>query len=136
MTPQVRHFMETWERAFEAGDANLLGPVISERCELHSAVVLEPEVNKAYLIEILDGAMKLADEFSYRKKWIDDSDIIFEFEGSVDGQKFTGFERIWLDDMGMAIRFEIAMRRLTTLVAFSAKVREHAMHYQPEAANT
>ena len=42
MTPQVKHFLETWHKAVETRDEGLLASIIAEGCELHSPVVWKP----------------------------------------------------------------------------------------------
>jgi hypothetical protein len=135
MTPQVKHFIEHWHEAVRERDAQKLSAIIAEGCELHSPVVWKPSADKHYLLHILTGVITLVEGFEYRKEWVDGNEIILEFTGTVDGKSLLGIDKITLNDAGQMERIEVLIRPLNTLIEFATRMREHALRYQPEAAN-
>jgi hypothetical protein len=135
MTPQVKHFLDSWHRAVETRDERLLASIIAEGCELHSPVVWKPSADKHYLLHILMGVITTIDGFVYRQQWVDGNEIILEFTGSVDGKGLVGIDKISLNDDGHMNRIEVLIRPMNTLMEFAARMREHALRYKPEAAN-
>lgn len=135
MTPQVKHFLDSWHRAVETRDERLLASIIAEGCELHSPVVWKPSADKHYLLHILMGVITTIDGFAYRQQWVDGNEIILEFTGSVDGKGLVGIDKISLNDDGHMNRIEVLIRPMNTLMEFAARMREHALRYKPEAAN-
>ncbi|MHA6288621.1 nuclear transport factor 2 family protein [Maricaulis sp. CAU 1757] len=135
MTPQVKHFIDTWHKAVETRDAALLDSIIAEGCELHSPVVWKPSADKRYLIHILMGVITTIEGFKYRQQWVETNEIILEFTGEVDGMGLVGIDKISLDDDGCMCRIEVLIRPLNTLIEFATKMRQHALRYKPEAAN-
>ena len=136
MTPQVKQFLETWHHAVKNRDAQALSSIIAEGCELHSPVVWKPSSDKAYLLHILSGVINLVEGFDYRKEWVDGNEIILEFTGTVDGKGLLGIDKITLNDEGKMERIEVLIRPLNTMIEFATRMREHALRYQPEAANS
>ena len=122
MTPQVKHFLDSWHRAVETRDEALLASIIAEGCELHSPVVWKPSADKHYLLHILMGVITTIDGFAYRQQW-------------VDGKGLVGIDKISLNDDGHMNRIEVLIRPMNTLMEFAARMREHALRYKPEAAN-
>ena len=135
MTPQVKHFLDSWHRAVETRDEALLASIIAEGCELHSPVVWKPSADKHYLLHILMGVITTIDGFAYRQQWVDGNEIILEFTGTVDGKGLVGIDKISLNDDGHMNRIEVLIRPMNTLMEFAARMREHALRYKPEAAN-
>ncbi|WP_417476055.1 nuclear transport factor 2 family protein [Maricaulis sp.] len=136
MTPQVKHFLENWHTAVRNRDRDLLDSIIAEGCELHSPVVWKPSSDKHYLLHILMGVISIVEDFDYRKQWVDGNMLILEFTGTVDGKGLLGIDRITVDDEGRMCRIEVLIRPLNTLIEFATRMREHALRYQPEAANS
>ncbi|WP_417492172.1 nuclear transport factor 2 family protein [Maricaulis sp.] len=136
MTPQVKHFLENWHTAVRNRDRDLLASIIAEGCELHSPVVWKPSADKHYLLHILMGVISIVEDFDYRKQWVDGNMLILEFTGTVDGKGLLGIDRITVDDEGRMCRIEVLIRPLNTLIEFATRMREHALRYQPEAANS
>tara|TARA_R110000868_G_scaffold9738_5_gene47922 strand:+ start:1159 stop:1569 length:411 start_codon:yes stop_codon:yes gene_type:complete len=136
MTPQVKHFLENWHTAVRNRDRDLLDSIIAEGCELHSPVVWKPSNDKHYLLHILMGVISIVEDFDYRKEWVDGNMLILEFTGTVDGKGLLGIDRITVDDEGRMCRIEVLIRPLNTLIEFATRMREHALRYQPEAANS
>lgn len=135
MTPQVKHFLDTWHRAVETRDETLLASIIAEGCELHSPVVWKPSADTHYLLHILMGVITTIEGFAYRQEWVDGNEIILEFTGTVDGKGLVGIDKISLDDAGHMNRIEVLIRPMNTLLEFATRMREHALRYKPEAAN-
>lgn len=135
MTPQVKHFLDEWHGAVENRDRDRLDAIIAEGCELHSPVVWKPSADKHYLLHILMGVITTIDGFQYRDQWVKDNEIILEFTGTVDGKGLSAIDRITLNDEGKMCRIEVMIRPLNTLIEFATRMREHALRYQPEAAN-
>jgi hypothetical protein len=135
MTPQVKHFLDTWHQAVRDRDADLIASIIAEGCELHSPVVWKPSADKHYLVHILMGVINTVEGFEYRKEWVEGDDLILEFTGTVDGKGLVGIDKITLDDQGHMARIEVLIRPLNTLIEFATRMREHALRYKPEAAN-
>lgn len=135
MTPQVKHFLDSWHRAVETRDEALLASIVAEGCELHSPVVWKPSADKHYLLHILMGVITTVDGFSYRRQWVEGNEILLEFTGTVDGKGLVGIDKISLDDDGHMNRIEVLIRPMNTLMEFAARMREHALRYKPEAAN-
>ncbi|WP_300541695.1 hypothetical protein [Maricaulis sp.] len=135
MTPQVKHFLDTWHAAVRERSQAKLESIIAEGCELHSPVVWKPSADKHYLLHILMGVITNIEGFAYRQDWIDGNEIMLEFTGTVDGKDLVGIDKITLDDAGKMARIEVLIRPLNTLVEFAGKMREHALRYKPEAAN-
>ncbi|WP_417493408.1 nuclear transport factor 2 family protein [Maricaulis sp.] len=136
MTPQVKHFLENWHTAVRNRDRDLLESIIAEGCELHSPVVWKPSADKHYLLHILMGVISIIEDFDYRKEWVDGNMVILEFTGTVDGKGLLGIDRITIDDEGRMCRIEVLIRPLNTLIEFATRMREHALRYKPEAANS
>jgi hypothetical protein len=136
MTPQVKHFLDSWHRAVETRDEALLASIIAEGCELHSPVVWKPTADKHYLLHILMGVITTIDGFDYRQQWVDGNEILLEFTGTVDGKGLVGIDKISLDDDGHMNRIEVLIRPMNTLIEFATRMREHALRYKPEAANS
>ncbi|WP_417468226.1 nuclear transport factor 2 family protein [Maricaulis sp.] len=136
MTPQVKHFLENWHTAVRDRDRELLASIIAEGCELHSPVVWKPSADKHYLLHILMGVISIIEDFDYRKEWVDGNMLILEFTGTVDGKGLLGIDRITVDDEGRMCRIEVLIRPLNTLIEFATRMREHALRYQSEAANS
>lgn len=136
MTPQVKHFLDSWHRAVETRDEALLASIIAEGCELHSPVVWKPTADKHYLLHILMGVITTVDGFDYRRQWVDGNEILLEFTGTVDGKGLVGIDKISLDDDGHMSRIEVLIRPMNTLIEFATRMREHALRYKPEAANS
>lgn len=135
MTPQVKHFLETWHKAVETRDSEMIKSIMAEHCELHSPVVWKPSADTRYILHILMGVISIVEDFAYRKEWVEGNELILEFTGTVDGKGLVGFDRITIDDAGKMTRIEVLMRPLNTLVDFAERMREHALRYKPEAAN-
>ena len=135
MTPQVKHFLAEWHGAVESRDRDRLDGIIAEGCELHSPVVWKPSADKHYLLHILMGVITTIEGFSYCDEWVKDNEIILEFTGTLDGKGLVGIDRITLNDDGQMIAIEVLIRPLNTLIEFATRMREHALRYQPEAAN-
>lgn len=136
MTPQVKHFLDSWHRAVETRDEALLASIIAEGCELHSPVVWKPTADKHYLLHILMGVITTIDGFDYRQQWVEGNEILLEFTGTVDGKGLVGIDKISLDDDGQMNRIEVLIRPMNTLIEFATRMREHALRYKPEAANS
>ncbi|MEA1942894.1 MAG: nuclear transport factor 2 family protein [Pseudomonadota bacterium] len=136
MTPQVKHFLDSWHRAVETRDEALLASIIAEGCELHSPVVWKPAADKHYLLHILMGVITTIDGFDYRRQWVDGNEILLEFTGTVDGKGLVGIDKISLNDDGHMDRIEVLIRPMNTLIEFATRMREHALRYKPEAANS
>lgn len=136
MTPQVKHFLDSWHRAVETRDEALLASIIAEGCELHSPVVWKPTADKHYLLHILMGVITTIDGFDYRQQWVEGNEILLEFTGTVDGMGLVGIDKISLDDDGHMNRIEVLIRPMNTLIEFATRMREHALRYKPEAANS
>jgi len=135
MTPQVKHFLDSWHRAVETRDEALLASIIAEGCELHSPVVWKPTADKHYLLHILMGVITTVEGFAYRQQWVEGNEIMLEFTGTVDGKGLVGIDKISLNDDGHMDRIEVLIRPMNTLMEFAARMREHALRYRPEAAN-
>ena len=135
MTPQVKHFLETWHEAVRTRDADKLASIIAEGCALHSPVVWKPSHDKRYLLHILMGVITNVENFAYRREWVDGNEIILEFTGEVEELGLLGIDKITLNEAGQMERIEVLIRPLNTLVEFASKMRQHALRYKPEAAN-
>jgi len=136
MTPQVKHFLDSWHRAVETRDEALLASIIAEGCELHSPVVWKPTADKHYLLHILMGVISTIEGFDYRQQWVEGNEIMLEFTGTVDGKGLVGIDKISLNDEGHMDRIEVLIRPMNTLIEFATRMREHALRYKPEAANS
>ena len=136
MTPQAKHFMEKWHRAVQNRDMELISSIIADGCELHSPVIWKPSSDKPYLIHILLGVITIVDGFSYRQEWHDGNDIMLEFTGTVDGKALVGIDKITLNADGKMERIEVLIRPLNTLMEFAVRMRERALNYTPEPANS
>ncbi len=136
MTPQMKHFLDEWHGAVKTRDRARLDAIIADGCELCSPVVWKPTQDKHYLMHILMGVVETIEGFHYRDQWIKENEIILEFAGTVDGKGLTAIDRISLNDEGKMIRIEVMMRPLNTLIEFATRMREHALRYKPEAANS
>ena len=99
-------------------------------------MVWKPSNDKHYLLHILMGVISIVEDFDYRKEWVDGNMLILEFTGTVDGKGLLGIDRITVDDEGRMCRIEVLIRPLNTLIEFATRMREHALRYQPEAANS
>ena len=81
MTPQVKHFLETWHKAVETRDAEMIKSIMAEHCELHSPVVWKPSADTRYILHILMGVISIVEDFAYRKEWVEGNELILEFTG-------------------------------------------------------
>jgi len=103
-----------WDRIVREHDAPALAKLLAEDVVFHSPVVHAPQRGRARTMVILEAALQVFGNpsFRYVRTLRGDRDAVLEFELTIDATEVNGVDMIRWDDSGRIVDFKVMLRPL------------------------
>ncbi len=122
--PNSQTQLAQWHEAIATKNDALLLDLLAEDVELSSPVFWRPKQGKTQVQLILKTVIRVFEDFSYHRQWINDSSWSLEFSARVADKALKGIDLIELNNEGKIIRLEVFIRPLNALQVFALAMNE------------
>ena len=122
--PNSQTQLAQWHEAVATKNDALLLDLLAEDVELASPVFWRPKQGKTQVHLILKTIIRVFEDFSYHRQWINDNSWSLEFSARVADKALKGIDLIELNDEGKIVHLEVFIRPLNALQVFALAMGE------------
>lgn len=122
--PDPQTQLAQWHEAVATKNDALLLDLLAETVELCSPAFWRPKQGKDEVQLILKTVIRVFEDFSYHRQWINGNSWSLEFSARVADKALKGIDLIELNDEGKIVRLEVFIRPLNALQVFAVTTNE------------
>ena len=122
----IKHSIKLWHRMLATGNLKLLDEILADDVVFYSPVLHTPQKGKKLTAMYLAAAYQIfsANDFTYHKQIIKDTQAALEFETQIDGIVINGIDILECNKTGKISSFKVMIRPLQGLQMVQAKMFE------------
>jgi hypothetical protein len=122
ISDSVKLFLDAWHLTVQKKDLSMIDSFITDEVILVSPALFQPKVGKKVVIQLLTDVIHSFDEYQITKTWIDENEIILEFDARVKERKIQGIDKITLNAEGHLVQLKVFIRPFSGLKALIASI--------------
>ena len=131
LAPAVAASLEQWHEMVARTDLADLPAILHPRAVFRSPMAFTPYPGAQAVQLILGTVVKVFDDFSYGREFVDADGhgVVLEFSAKVNGKELKGIDMIRFDDEGKIVEFEVMVRPLSGLQALGEEMGKRLAPY-------
>ncbi len=124
LSPAAAKSLQKWHDMIAKLDLSDLESIVAENAVFRSPVANTPYPGKKVVCIVLRGAMKVFEDFEYRRELFDsENSVCLEFAASVGEKVLKGIDLIKFDADGKIVEFEVMVRPATGVMALGEAMK-------------
>jgi hypothetical protein len=123
-SPAAAVSLQKWHDMIAKVDLSDLESIVAEDAVFRSPVANTPYPGKKVVCVVLRGAMKVFQDFVYRRELYDDANsVCLEFAARVGDKTLKGIDLVKFDAAGKIVEFEVMVRPATGVMALGEAMK-------------
>jgi len=122
MPDRVENFLTEWHRMVAAKDLDALGSLLSEDVSLGVPPYWEKLRGHALAQHLLGLIVNTIADFSYRREWLQGTELALEFTGRIGDLDLQGIDLITLDEQCRVTNLDVLMRPVNAVLALRDEI--------------
>lgn len=124
LSPSAAKSLAKWHDMISKVDLSDLESIVADNAVFRSPVANTPYPGKQVVCIVLRGAMKVFEDFEYRRELFDsENSVCLEFAARVGDKELKGIDLVKFDDAGKIVAFEVMVRPLTGVMALGEAMK-------------
>jgi len=124
LTAAAKTSLAKWHDMISKVDLSDLESIVADNAVFRSPVANTPYPGKQVVCVVLRGAMKVFEDFVYRRELYDDENsVCLEFAARVGDKELKGIDLVKFDAAGKIVEFEVMVRPLTGVMALGEAMK-------------
>ena len=121
-------FIENWHLTITKKDLSYMIEWVTDDVVLYSPALFHPKKGRAEVEPLLRDVLASLEGYKVTKTWIDENEILLEFEATVNGKSLQGIDRITLNSAGKMTQLKVLIRPYNGLTALMKAVVQRNIH--------
>lgn len=124
LSPAAAGSLKKWHDMIAKADLSELESIVAENAVFRSPVANTPYPGKKVVCVVLRGAMKVFQDFEYRRELFDDANsVCLEFAARVGDKELKGIDLVKFDEAGKIVEFDVMVRPATGVMALGEAMK-------------
>jgi len=128
-------FLDMWHRCVETKDLKSMESWIAEDVKLISPALFHPKEGKEVVTTLLGDVLKSIDQYQITQTWIQENEILLEFNALVGDRKIQGIDKITLNEDGKMVLLKVFIRPYSGLKALISSIVQLTLGRAEEKMN-
>jgi hypothetical protein len=122
LQPAAGRSLALWHDMLARGDLSNLASIVHPDAIFRSPMVYAPYVSAGAVILVLNTAIQVFEDFTYRRELAsaDGLSVVLEFAARIGDKNLKGIDLIRFDEHGLIVEFEVMVRPFSGLQALGA----------------
>ena len=123
LAPLPQQTLAGWHAFVATGNADLLGPLLSEHIVFRSPFVQSPILGRTATLLVLTTVVQIFENFRYHRQFTAGShDAALEFGANIGKWQLKGVDLIRFNELGEMLEFEVMIRPIKALQALGEEM--------------
>lgn len=120
-----------WHKFVSEKDTQALAEALADDVLFRSPVLWRPKEGKATAMLYLSSAVRVLEDFTYHRQFVDDSAVVLEFSARVGQLSVKGVDIIQFNAQGQIVDFEVMVRPANGLQALAVAMAQRLASADP-----